>query len=81
MVSEAKIAKRIARVKSAAPLASQPNRRSAKGPDSGLFRGGGLVMARPVSTEVRLKDISEAGSVDDIIKPSPTQAVVIDLII
>ena len=73
MVSDARIASKMAKVKTAAPLASQPKARSAIGPEIGLFRGGGLVMARPVSPVARSKDISETGSVDDTITPLARQ--------
>jgi hypothetical protein len=67
------MASKMAKVKIAAPLASQPKARSAIGPETGLFRGGGLVMVRPVATFPRLRDISEAGSVDDTITPLARQ--------
>jgi hypothetical protein len=76
MVSEARIANKMAKVNIAAPLASQPKARSASGPETGLFRGGGLVMVRPVATFARLRAISEAGSVDDTISPLARLAVV-----
>jgi len=54
----------IASVSKAAPLAAQPNSRSAMGPERGAFTGGGGAVARPRSA-ARSREVVAAGKVDD----------------
>eukprot|EP01036_Dinobryon_divergens_P043357 gene43357-57706_t len=63
-ISDTRMTMSIASVSSAAPLAAQPNKRSAIGPERGALTGGGGAVTRPRSA-ARSREAPAAGKVDD----------------